>query len=442
MRPLTSKTSTGAVASASARPARAVALLWPGADTPSTPRAIASLRTNGLRRGSVDLLEFFAAARLLIVAGKGGVGKTTVTAALASSAARAGLRTLVVEVEGKSGLAGAARRPGELGYDEVMLRPGGWAPPRGPSCGPARSRPTTPWSTTSRTTGMRRLSNRLGRIGRARHRRHRRARHRRHPRARQGQAARAAGAADLIVLDAPAAGHAITFLQSARGLLDAVDGRARSTPRPATSLEHALRPDPLARCVLVTLPEETPVNELVDTAFALEDRVGVSLGPVVVNGLYPRARRLDVDPLAAADDGGRLLRRTTARRCAAAAAFRRDRLALQHEQVARLGDGCRCPRSTCRSCSRPISGRPTSTRWPATLASARHRRDAAGVTGAARRPRRPSARILICCGSGGVGKTTTAAASPWRRPAAAAGPSSSPSIRPSAWPTPSGWRTG
>ena len=31
-----------------------------------------------------------------------------------------------------------------------------------------------------------------------------------------------AGAADLIVLDAPAAGHAITFLQSARALLDAV----------------------------------------------------------------------------------------------------------------------------------------------------------------------------------------------------------------------------
>ena len=37
------------------------------------------------------------------------------------------------------------------------------------------------------------------------------------------------------------------------------------------------------RVMLVTLPEETPVNELVDTAFALEDRVGVSLGPVVVN---------------------------------------------------------------------------------------------------------------------------------------------------------------
>jgi hypothetical protein len=39
------------------------------------------------------------------------------------------------------------------------------------------------------------------------------------------------------------------------------------------------------RVMLVTLPEETPVNELVDTAFALEDRVGVKLGPVVVNAV-------------------------------------------------------------------------------------------------------------------------------------------------------------
>ena len=42
------------------------------------------------------------------------------------------------------------------------------------------------------------------------------------------------------------------------------------------------------RCqvVLVTIPEETPVNELIDTAFAIEDRAGVALGPVVVNGCY------------------------------------------------------------------------------------------------------------------------------------------------------------
>ena len=41
---------------------------------------------------------------------------------------------------------------------------------------------------------------------------------------------------------------------------------------------------------LVTLAEETPVNETVETAFYLEDRVGVHLAPVIVNGLYPSTR--------------------------------------------------------------------------------------------------------------------------------------------------------
>ena len=35
--------------------------------------------------------------------------------------------------------------------------------------------------------------------------------------------------------------------------------------------------------MFVTLAEETPVSEVIDTAFAIEDRAGVALGPVVVN---------------------------------------------------------------------------------------------------------------------------------------------------------------
>jgi len=38
------------------------------------------------------------------------------------------------------------------------------------------------------------------------------------------------------------------------------------------------------RVILVTLPEEMPVSETVEAAYQLEDRVGVQLGPVVVNG--------------------------------------------------------------------------------------------------------------------------------------------------------------
>ena len=53
----------------------------------------------------MDPAQFLTAPRVTIVAGKGGVGKTTVTATLAMAAAHLGLRALVIEVEGKSGLA-------------------------------------------------------------------------------------------------------------------------------------------------------------------------------------------------------------------------------------------------------------------------------------------------------------------------------------------------
>ncbi len=71
----------------------------------------------------MDPARFFAASGLLIVAGKGGVGKTTVSAAVAVAAARSGLRVGLIELEGKSGLTGLfGREP--LGYDEVELADG------------------------------------------------------------------------------------------------------------------------------------------------------------------------------------------------------------------------------------------------------------------------------------------------------------------------------
>src|SRR5437879_5981318 len=68
----------------------------------------------------MDLARFCSSARVMIVAGKGGVGKTTVTATLAAAAADAGLSVLIVEVEGKSGLAACFGRP-PLGYEEAEL---------------------------------------------------------------------------------------------------------------------------------------------------------------------------------------------------------------------------------------------------------------------------------------------------------------------------------
>jgi hypothetical protein len=283
----------------------------------------------------VDPEQFFAASRLVIVAGKGGVGKTTVSATLARAAALTGLSTLIVEVEGKSGLP-AVFGQGELGYDEVVLAAGG-----GPD-GAADVRARTLTADAAlveylRDHGLSRISRRLVSSGAL------------------DVVATAApgikdilllgkvkqlvreGVADLIVLDAPAAGHAITFLQSARSLIDTVNvGPINAQARDVLSLLEDHRQ---CQVVLVTIPEETPVNEAVETAFSLEDRVGIGLGPIVVNGVYPPIEGLVVDEpavAATADDADVSLRPGEAVALASAARFRLDRSALQAEQVARL----------------------------------------------------------------------------------------------------------
>jgi hypothetical protein len=91
------------------------------------------------------------------------------------------------------------------------------------------------------------------------------------------------------------------------------------------------------------LAEETPVNETVETAFNLEDRVGAHLGPVIVNDLYPRLDDIDADPDEAAASAGVILRPGEADAMRAAAAFRRRREEWQAEQATRLAEALPLP---------------------------------------------------------------------------------------------------
>ncbi len=284
----------------------------------------------------MELDHFCSTSRVVIVAGKGGVGKTTVTATLAVAAARTGRTVLIVEVEGKSGLATAFNRPA-LGYEEQDLAPG------------IRGRTLTPDAALRdwlEGNGLKRISKRLVQTG-----------------ALDVIATAGPGmkdilvlgkvkgleqgrAADLIIVDAPAAGHALTFLTSAHGLLNAV---AVGPVRKQAADVVEMLSDP-ARCqvLLVTLPEETPVNEAVDTAFAIEDRVGVRLGPVVVNGCYPElALTAGSSTAAAAQADADLIdvfvSDQEAADLAAAAAFRTERTEIQLGQAERLAGALPVP---------------------------------------------------------------------------------------------------
>ena len=95
--------------------------------------------------------------------------------------------------------------------------------------------------------------------------------------------------------------------------------------------------------VLVTVAEETPVNETVETAFDLEDRVGTHLGPVIVNDFYPRLDNLNADPEAAAAAAGVTLPPGQADAMRAAAMFSYHRQKMQFDQAARLADALPLP---------------------------------------------------------------------------------------------------
>jgi anion-transporting ArsA/GET3 family ATPase len=277
----------------------------------------------------MDVAAFCAESRVVIVAGKGGVGKTTVAAALARMAAEADLTALLIELEGKPGLHRAFGGQDPLDYQESQLLGGD-----GPGVRARRITPDAALLEYLADHGLRRISKRLvstgvidvvstaipgirdvlvlGKVKQLE----------RQP------------AADLIVVDAPATGHAVTFLTSASGLLDA----ARSGPlrvQAADVLE--MLGDP-ARCrvLLVTLPEEMPVSETIEAAYQLEDRAGVQLGPVVVNCFEALPEGLN-EPLPDHNGAVAGIDPATLAALESARQFSVHRHGLQTEQVARLG---------------------------------------------------------------------------------------------------------
>jgi anion-transporting ArsA/GET3 family ATPase len=272
----------------------------------------------------MELAQFCASSRVVIVAGKGGVGKTTVAATLATAAARTGASVLVVEVEGKSGLASCFGVP-SLTYADTEVRPG---------LAVRTLSPDDALLEYLAQRGLQRISRRLvssgtldivatavpgmrdilllGKV-------------------KQLEQSRAA---DLIVVDAPAAGHAITFLTSPRGLQDAVSmGPVRAQ---ADDVVAMLTDASRCQVLLVTLPEETPVNEAVETAFALEDRVGIALGPMVVNGTLPARWCGDSEAMTDAAFAGVGLSVDDARALDDACGFVGARRAIEEQQIRRL----------------------------------------------------------------------------------------------------------
>jgi len=286
----------------------------------------------------VDREAFCRQSNVVVVAGKGGVGKTTVTAALAKLAADLGLEVLVIGLDDAGGLHTLFGHDTVFDYAETVLY-------ESEGLGHVRGRVITPDDALVEYLedhGLRRVAKRLvaagvlevvataipgirevlvlGKV----------------------KQLERSGSYDLIVLDAPAAGHAVTFLTSALGLLDAARGGPLRIQ--AQDVVEMLRDPARSQVMLVSLPEETPVNELIETAYRFEDLVGVALAPVVINACYPTLTHLLADPVAAAAAAGQEPPGPAlAAQLAAAAMFRSSRQELQAVQTARLAEGLPLP---------------------------------------------------------------------------------------------------
>ncbi len=271
--------------------------------------------------------------KLLVVTGKGGVGKTTIAAALGLLAARGGRRAIVVEVGEESRLPGLfgiappragvetrlAERLSSISIDpdralvEWLQVLGGRVPGR------VLASSGTFQYFAAAAPGAKELVTmvKIWQLTRG-----------------AGQRSRPGGY-DLVVLDAPATGHALGMLGSPRtfGAIARVGPIAGQTRQVQELLESPSRSSYLA----VALGTEMAVTEALELQDGLRTRLGRGLAAVVVNALLPR--RFTAAALRRNEtlsDGAPGERQAVIDSAVRAARAVHDRSRFQHNQLARL----------------------------------------------------------------------------------------------------------
>ena len=91
---------------------------------------------------------------------------------------------------------------------------------------------------------------------------------------------------DFIVLDAPATGHGLSLLSAPQTIMDLT--RAGPLFNNSSMIRDLLADRSRTAAVLVTLPEEMPINETLQLARSLENNVDIEVAGVVVNAMPPK----------------------------------------------------------------------------------------------------------------------------------------------------------
>jgi anion-transporting ArsA/GET3 family ATPase len=282
-----------------------------------------------------DLFE----KRLVIVTGKGGVGKSTVALALGLAAAARGKRTILCEVGAQERLSRVFHRA-EVGFHEVEMAENLWAISVDPDQSMReyvllqlkvkamrdllfRSRIFTYLA--AATPGLKELVT-IGKLWEL---------------AQPDRKVKGGRSYDLVVVDAPATGHGVGFLQTPRTFASiAKVGPIRAQ---AETLDAFICNHRKTGVAIVALPEEMPVNETAALEADLAVEVGVAVDRIVMNALYPERFSIDEEQrLAEVAEGKDGLVRAACR--AGVSQSRRAR--AQREQLARLVELTESPVAT------------------------------------------------------------------------------------------------
>ncbi len=221
---------------------------------------------------------------LLVVTGKGGVGKSTVAAVLGLAASRQGLRTIVVEVAARDDVSRAlgvgtrgvyteraiAERLHHLSIDpqramEEYLRrrlPVG-------ALGALLSHSRVFTGLSAATPGMRELLT-IGKVWEL-------TQSERHN--------HGAEAFDLVVLDAPASGHGLAMLQAPRTFASVA--RVGPVAKEGRAVASFLGDPARTAVVAVSTAEEMSASETLELHSRLREELGLDIALVVVNAVVP-----------------------------------------------------------------------------------------------------------------------------------------------------------
>jgi anion-transporting ArsA/GET3 family ATPase len=232
----------------------------------------------------MNLIERLSRRQLVVVTGKGGVGKTVVSATLGRTFAAMGRRTLVVEVDPRENLHQMMGTP-PSGGDILQAEPRLWVQnlkPRQVLDQVVRDQLKLELLTrrvldspiynhfSNGAPGLKEMAI-LGHAYRLLH----------------GKAEPGSPEIDTVVLDAPATGHGVTLLSAPLLVADVIKNGPFS--RMAIDLAAMLSDPERSGIVVVTQAEEMPVEEAVELRTALNERVKRDPELLVINGLYPPA---------------------------------------------------------------------------------------------------------------------------------------------------------